>query len=317
MTETRITAVLEDKTIGIRPPCYQAPESAHVGWVRLAVSSLERSVEFYSQVIGLRVAGRDARSARLTAQDEARVLIELIEQSGVKALRAPRLGLFHMALLLPNRMDLGAFVQHLAKSGVRFGAGDHIYSEAIYLNDPDGLGVEVYADRPRAGWPVAERKDESGIVYEYAADTIALRLSNLPTAEQWQGAPRGTRLGHVHLSVGDLELAAKFYHHGLGLSAVTWNFPGALFVSAGGYHHHVGMNTWSAGAPGAAHEDARLLYWTLVLPGEVEIARTQESLRQQGFEAFHASLANAELPGLAFQDPWGTVVTLVTEDFVL
>jgi catechol 2,3-dioxygenase len=145
---------------------------------------------------------------------------------------------------------------------------------------------------------------------EYAADTLALRFNDLPAAEKWMGAPKGMQVGHVHLSVGELAGAAKFYHQGLGLDVMTWNFPGALFVSAGGYHHRVGLNTWAAGAVSAGAGDPRLLHWTLVLPSAAEVERAAESLRQAGFEA---DATDAELPGIAFRDPWGTVVVLVTE----
>ena len=305
--------------VGIRPEGYVAAETARVGWVRLAVSDLKQSLEFYTEIIGLRVGEKGEKWVRLTAQKDENVLVELIEEPGLKALNGPRLGLFHVAILLPRRLTLSSFVNHLVSNLVKFGAADHIYSEAIYLTDPDGLGVEVYADRPRDSWPVAERgskstSGESERLYEYAADTLALRFNDLPVAETWKGAPKGTRVGHVHLSVGDLAEATRFYHQGLGLAAVTWSFPGALFVSAGGYHHNVGLNTWSAGALSASASDPRLLYWTLVLPNETEVERAAESLRSAGFEALASGdNSTAELPGIAFKDPWGTVVFLVTE----
>ncbi len=307
MTETKSTG---GRVVGIRSEGYRTAEMAHVGWVRLAVSNLARSVEFYSRVIGLNVSESTAKFARLTAQNDPRMLIELVEEPGLKPLNQPRLGLFHVAILLPSRENLSAFVKHASGLGVRLSAGDHIYSEAIYLNDPDGMGVEVYADRPREGWPVAERAVNGETVLEYAADTLALRFNDLPPAGKWQGAPKGTQIGHVHLSVGELVSAAKFYHHGLGLDVMTWNYPGALFVSAGGYHHRVGLNTWSAGAPSAGPLDPRLLYWTLVLPNKSEVERAEKSMRLTGFEAVEAT---EKSPGIAFRDPWGTVVVLATE----
>jgi catechol 2,3-dioxygenase len=316
---TTTNSIIE-KVVGIRPEGFRAAETAHVGWVRLAVSSLEKSVEFYTRVIGLRVSERSEKSARLTAQGDDQVLIELAEEAGLKPLNEPRLGLYHFAILLPTREDLSAFVNHASALGVRFGAGDHIYSEAIYLNDPDGLGVEVYADRPRESWPVAERRQSNRTgeiehVLEYAADTLALNFNKLPVSHKWMGAPAGTEIGHVHLSVGELPSAARFYHQGLGLDMVTWSFPGALFVSAGGYHHRVGLNTWSTGARSAGAADPRLLYWTLVLPNAAEVARAAENLRQAGFES--SALLGAALPGIAFKDPWGTVVALITEGSVV
>src|ERR1019366_10742668 len=134
MTETMSRV---EKVVGIRPEGYRAVEPARVGWVRLAVSDLKRSVEFYTHVIGLRVGESTAKMARLTAQNDERVLVELVEEPGFKALNGPRLGLFHVAILLPSHEDLSAFVKHATGRGVRLGAGDHIYSEAIYLTDPD------------------------------------------------------------------------------------------------------------------------------------------------------------------------------------
>ena len=159
--------------------------------------------------------------------------------------RGGQLGLYHFAILLPDRAALGRFVAHLARIGERAGASDHLVSEALYLSDPDGLGIEVYADRPRATWRYDGQR-------QLAMDTRPLDLNSLVQAaggEPWTGMPAGTVMGHVHLHVGDIERAAAFYHAALGLDKVVWSYPGALFLSAGGYHHHVGLNTWAG--PGA------------------------------------------------------------------
>jgi catechol 2,3-dioxygenase len=285
---------------GRAAPGYRLPATAHVGRVRLAVSDLQRSVAFYSDVVGLAMLGQAGNLARLGAG--GKVLLELEALPGVRALgRSKRLGLYHTAFLLPKRTDLGAFVRHLWKLGVQFGAGDHLVSEAIYLVDPDGLEVEVYADRPRGTWKYEGLQLRMG--------TEAVRFDELAAVAtgEWRGAPAGTTVGHMHFYVGDLGAAAEFYLAGLGLD-VTVQIPSALFTSAGGYHHHVGLNVWAVGSPVASENDARLLSWELVLPAE-EIERTAASLREGGFEETVA--ANGTI---VFADPWGIRVALAAAD---
>ncbi len=298
--------------VGIRAKGFQAPASAYIGRVRLAVSDLARSVEFYGRVLGFAVMERGDGWARLGVVGEQLVLLELEELATPRSTQgAPRLGLFHVAYLLPSRGDLSAFVRHAVRQGVRFGAGDHIYSEAIYFVDPDGLGIEVYADRARDEWPVAERMMADGTpALEYATATLPLRFNELPVVDEdaWKGAPTGTRVGHVHLSVGTLDKAAEFYHAGLGLNLMTWSFPGALFVAAGGYHHHVGLNVWNAGAPQAADDEPRLLEWSLVLPDEATREAMAASMLRVGFEP------TKKKQGISFMDAYGSRVRLVTEE---
>jgi catechol 2,3-dioxygenase len=278
------------------------PASTHVGRVRLAVSNLERSVAFYRDVIGLAVLGQSGRLAQLGAHNSDRALLELQELPGVQPIaERSRLGLYHTAFLLPTREDLSSFVRHLWKLGVRFGAGDHAVSEALYLVDPDGLEVEVYADRPRAQWSYANGKLRMG--------TQAVRFETLPPVaeDSWKGAPSGTSVGHVHLYVANLQSAAEFYCAALGLD-ITVQIPSALFTSAGGYHHHVGLNVWAAGSPLASDHDARLLSWQLVLPNPREVEQVVDRLLRAGF---------SETPGIAgeraFTDDSGITVALVAE----
>jgi catechol 2,3-dioxygenase len=290
--------------IGIHPPNYRLPATAHVGRVRLAVSNLGRSITFYSRVIGLSILRHEQTFAQLGARGSDEVLLELEEVAGVTPInRRSRLGLYHTAFLLPSREDLSSFVRHLADQKVYFGAGDHIYSEALYLTDPDGLSVEVYADRPQKDWQYEGR--------EIVSATNPVRFETLPQVAEnsWHGAPAATRIGHVHMYIGDLEKAAAFYNAGLGLDIVTWRYPGALFTSAGGYHHHVGLNTWAAGSPPATKEDARLLFWELVLPTEQEREQLLGSLRVAGYIQ---TLTAHGVP--AVTDPWGITVALVVRE---
>ena len=290
---------VDTTSLGINPPTFRLPATARIGRVRLAVSQLARSVHFYSEVIGLAVLEIDGKIAKLGAQDSKLVLLELEELPGVHAIdRQTRLGLYHTAFLLPSRPALSSFVQHLRQDGIEFGAGDHIYSEAIYLVDPDGLSVEVYADRPRSEWVV-----ENGELVS-AADPVRFETFPAVAPDSWRGAPAGTTMGHVHFYVGDLEQAKKFYHSGLGLDITRWRYPGALFTSAGGYHHHVGLNVWVANSPVASNENSRLLFWEILLPDRDEVHRAAESLVRAAYPPLQES------NGLIFRDPWGITVAL-------
>jgi len=266
----------------------------------LQVADLGRSLDFYQPVIGLRVLEREGAWVRLGAHGDDRPLVELHERPGATpAPRRGRLGLFHFAILLPDRSSLGRFLVHLAESAVAAGMSDHLVSEAIYLTDPDGLGIEVYADRPRALWTHSHG--------ELAMTTMPLEVHGVRAAAgggSWDGMPPGTVIGHVHLHVGDLEQAATFYHVGLGFDKTVWSYPGALFMAAGGYHHHLGTNTWAATASPAAEDDARLLEWTIVVPDEATIDAVAESIAERG-----ASISRSG-SGIVTRDPWGTAVRI-------
>ena len=288
--------------VGKAPPGFRLPDATHVGRVKLQVSNLDRSISYYQRVLGLEVGNRGQGTATLTPVGENRVIVELIEKAGVRPVpRRGLLGLYHFAVLLPDRASLGRFLAHLAELGEQAGMSDHLVSEAIYLTDPDGLGIEVYADRPRETWDVINGQIEMATQPLDAASVVAAAKG-----ERWSGAPRGTRMGHVHFHVGDMAAAERFYHAGLGLDKIVWNYPGALFMSAGGYHHHVGANTWAAGSPAATDDDARLVDWELVLPDETGVAGAANSLEQAGFTAERAGGA------VLVNDPWGIRVRLVT-----
>ena len=169
----------------------------------------------------------------------------------VRCRGAGLLGLYHFAILLPDRQALGRFVTHLAEVGAHAGSADHLVSEALYLSDPDGLGIEVYADRPRASWTTSGDGDERAEIV-MATEPLDLRsLVGEAGGERWTGMPAGTVIGHVHFHVGAIREAEAFYHAALGFDKTAWTYPGALFLSAGGYHHHVGTNIWAAGSPAA------------------------------------------------------------------
>ena len=285
----------------IPPADHRLPDATRIGRARLIVSNLERAVAFYGGVIGLHVLESGSRShpvARLGAPGGAPAFLELEERPGVRPITdLPRLGLYHTAVLLPSRADLASFVEHAVRRGIRFGAADHLASEALYLTDPDGLTVEVYADRPRDAWTYDGP--------EVRLATIPLRLRELlalPHAA-WAGVPAGTVLGHVHFNTDDLDAASRFYCDGLGMDRMA-SLPGALFVSAGGYHHHVGLNAWQAGAPVPSAAESRLLEWDLVVPAVADVDAIRARLARRGI----APSGDAS----RFTDPWGLTVVLST-----
>jgi catechol 2,3-dioxygenase len=287
---------------GIAPPGYRLPAATRLGPVRLQVADISRSLEYYQRVIGLRVQAREGGGAALGADGEQHPLVWLYERPGVRAVpRSGLLGLYHFAILLPERAALGRFIGHLGRLGEYAGSADHAVSEALYLTDPDGLGIEVYADRPRSEW-----RYEGHQLY---MTTEPLNIRSLLAAgadRSWDGMPPRTTMGHVHLHVGDIEQAAAFYHRALGFDKVVWSYPGALFLSAGGYHHHLGNNTWSSGLPASA-DDARLLQWTIVLPSPADVAAAAASLEEAGYTIQRPD------GSIVAADPWGTSVRIEPE----
>jgi len=283
---------------GIAPSGYRLPGATRLGQVRLQVADLVRSRAYYTRVLGMREIARGVGTVSLGALGDETPLVTLHERSGARAVpRSGRLGLYHFAVLLPDRASLGRFIRHLATIGVRPGMADHAVSEALYLTDPDGLGIEVYADRPREQW---RHESKQLVMTTLPLDTPDLLRAAGDTT--WNGLPAGTRIGHVHLHVGDLASAEAFYHGALGMDKMVWDFPGALFLAAGGYHHHLGTNTWAVGAEPAGVDDARLLEWEIVLPDLDAVAAALESLATRGYVVVRTP------EGGVARDPWGTVV---------
>lgn len=285
---------------GEAPSGYRLPTATRLGPVRLEIADLGRSIAFYEKTLGLRVLYSESSRAVLGPYGEDTALVDLQERPGARpAPRRGRLGLFHFAILLPDRPSLGRFLKHLNEVKAHAGAGDHLVSEALYLHDPDNLGIEVYADRPRDTWRRIGRE------LMMATDPVDVAgLARAAGETRWGGMPAGTVVGHLHLHVGDLTAANAFYSEGLGFDRTVWQYPGALFFGAGGYHHHVGTNTW-AGSDATPPEDAdaRLLEWTIELPGPAEVTKLGQNLQHSGFGA------ETEAGGLMVaRDPWGTRV---------
>lgn len=218
------------------------PSDAHIGQVSLTVRDLDQSINFYRDVLGFEATPQGLRPRG------GRVLIELHERQDAIAKPRRSAGLYHFAILVPSRAALGRSLRRLTdRHWPITGAADHLVSEALYLNDPDGLGIEIYRDRPRDTW----RSSATG---EVAMATDPLDLQSVfdePGAQTpWAGLEAGTLMGHVHLHVPHLDTAEAFYCGRIGFETMVRGYPGALFVAAGGYHHHLGLNTWAGlGAP--------------------------------------------------------------------
>jgi catechol 2,3-dioxygenase len=291
---------MDSPQFGIPAPGFRLPATTRLGRARLQVADLARSLDYYTSVIGLRLLSQERGQAALGPHGEETRLVELVEKPGARTVPPTGLlGLYHFAILLPDRPSLGRFVQHVRQQRVRAGSADHAVSGSIYLWDPDGLGIEVYADRPRETWQV--NASELHVTVEpLDLDDLIRAAGNLA----WTGAPPGTTIGHVHLHVGAIDAAAAFYHAALGFDKTAWSFPGALFMAAGGYHHHLATNTWAAGAPAASDADARLLEWEILLPSGDALERVVRSVTDAGFR-----IAGGDDDQVT-SDPWGTTLRL-------
>ena len=242
------------------------------GPVRLRVADLDSEREFYERAIGLSPIDSGDGVARLGS--DGTPVVELDHRADAPA-RAPRTtGLFHLAILVPDRAALAAALARAVRAGGRIsGASDHLVSEALYLNDPEGNGIEIYRDRPRAEW---ERYGGEIRMSTLPLDVDGL-LAELHEDEPESAMPDGTRVGHVHLNVADLDAAERFYSGLLGFDVTVRGYPGALFLSTGGYHHHIGVNTWAGpGAPAPAAGSRGLEWFELSVddaPGLAELER--------------------------------------------
>jgi catechol 2,3-dioxygenase len=259
-----------------------------IGHVSLAVGSLERQAAFYQQVLGLKLHWREGNQAGLGAGGPD--LLRLREESGLKRYRHAS-GLYHFAVLFPTRRELARAVARLYTLRYPNYPTDHIMTKTTYLDDPEGNGIELYAESPEDGWfgmengeYISRRTDGSLSDGREALDVDA--LFSLLTGDDRLDlpVPQQTRVGHVHLHIGNLEQAVDFYHGVIGFDVMgLGKAMRAAFVSAGGYHHHLGLNTWQGeGAPPAPADAAGLRYFTVELPNKVELERVVERVRQAG-----------------------------------
>jgi catechol 2,3-dioxygenase len=293
----------EEATAAGAPAVAEIPEATRMGAVHLTVADLERSIGYYEWALGLRAGGREDGRVTLGAGGEN--LLVLQEQPGAQPARG-YCGLYHFALLVPERADLARWLAHAARERVPVvGLSDHYVSEAIYLSDPDAHGIEIYWDRPREIWEgtVGER------LTTVPLDTASL-LGELedPARATFDGLPTGTVMGHVHLRVADIPSTIAFYRDVLGFGLMASLGTSAAFLSAGGYHHHVGTNTWeSAGAAQAPPEAATLQRATVVLPDVGARDRVAGQAAGAGYEAVAVDDDRAVL----VRDPSGNPLALV------
>ena len=284
---------------------YSIHPNTVLGEVKLRVSNLERSLLFYEKVVGLTLLSRTGEhTASFTAKGGSTPLLILEEIPNAKPI-APRshAGLYHFAILLPDRTSLGIALRHLAESGIEIGQGDHTVSEALYINDPDGHGIEIYADRPRSTW----KKDEHNN-YIMGTDPVDVQgLLQLAGNTPFTGLPAGTIIGHVHFHISDLEEARHFYNHLLGFDIVVdaSRYMHALFVSAGGYHHHIGLNIWAGkGAPKVPSDAVGIDYFTIIFENQAVYAEALQRLEQNGVSV------NRKADEARVTDPFGIQIRI-------
>ena len=266
--------------------------------MRLVVADLDHARAFYERALGLRELARVDGTVRLGVPP-GRALVELDGRPGAPERPRRSTGLFHLAVLVPSRPELARSLRRVLDAGASFtGASDHLVSEALYLDDPEGNGIEIYRDRPREEW---------------AYDGGDLRMATLPLdvegvlgetpAGPDEGMPEATTMGHVHLQVRDIPEAEAFWSGLVGFEPTVRGYPGALFVSAGGYHHHIGLNTWgTAGAPAPPDGARGLGRFEVLVPGEEEVARIERRARAAGLATGRGE------GGVLLRDPSGNRV---------
>ncbi|WP_347861878.1 VOC family protein [Salimicrobium sp. PL1-032A] len=269
--------------------------------VTIRVADLKKSIPFYKDVIGLKVLDQNDDKADLTA-DGISTLLSLEEIGEPVPKQRGRSGLYHFAILLPDKADLAAVVRHFAEERIPIGSADHLVSEALYLNDPDGNGIEIYTDRDPSGWVWNED--------QIAMTVDPLNFEQLLEAGRegvsWNGLPEETVMGHIHLHVSDLQEAEKFYIRGLGFEVVNRFGDQTLFLSDGGYHHHIGLNTWAGtGVPATSPESPGLESYTIVLPDQEKRKDTIRRIEGLGVEVVKEGEA------FVMTDPSGNRIRLV------
>ena len=281
------------------------PADAAIGAVHLIVRDLERSVDFYERTIGFERTGSEGGIESLGAGDSTLLVLHGEPEAPPRPPRTA--GLFHFAILVPSRLELGRSLTRLAANGWRLtGASDHLVSEAVYLNDPDGIGIEIYRDRPREEW------EHDGEQIRMA--TLPLHLDSILAElggpdDATEKVADGTRIGHVHLNAASLGDSERFYCDAIGFDVTVRGYPGALFVSAGGYHHHLGLNTWNGeGVPPPPAGAIGLERYEVLVPDRDALSAATGRLAESGIAVEDVS------GGVTAVDPSGVKVSLVADE---
>jgi catechol 2,3-dioxygenase len=276
-------------------------KTVSIGKVELYVSDLQRSIDFYQNILGFQLQGREDQQAVLGAGGTP--LIVLNQKTGAHPVKGVT-GLYHYAVLLPKRIDLAGLLYHMAEKESEIqGAADHGVSEALYLQDPDGNGIEMYIDRRKSDWP----RDDIGRLQmsteELDIDDLLLELKG--NIKPWEGLSEGTTVGHVHLHVADLAATERFYRQVMGFELIQRYGSGALFFSAGGYHHHIGTNTWAGvGAPPPPEDAAGLRWFELLIDDPADYDALLQRLEAEG------TAAEPVQGGVLIQDPSKNTILL-------
>jgi catechol 2,3-dioxygenase len=286
--------------LSTKAPPSTLPAATTIGTATLRVAEADRSLRWYVDMMGLQLLDRS--TDRLVLGAGGKPVLNLEVRPGAPARDENTTGLYHVAILVPDRPSLAGVLTRIAKAGVRLGASDHLVSEALYIWDHDNNGLEIYRDRPRSEW------SWDGKAVRMATDPLDLRnlaAEVVGTAKEREPMPAGTRMGHVHLQVGDLATARKFYCDVLGFEQ-TAGRGGALFVSAGGYHHHVGLNTWhSLNGPPPAEGAAGIVVFEIVLPDRAALLDLKSRVQAAG----HAVTDRDD--ALFLRDPWGIAIRVL------
>ncbi|HZH58135.1 MAG TPA: VOC family protein [Metabacillus sp.] len=277
---------------------HQKP-NVYVSKVNLKVLDLQRSLAFYQDVIGFQILEQSEKRATFTTDGKS-ALLEIEQPNDVIPKQPRTTGLYHFAILLPTRSDLGSVLKHLLKLKYPLqGGSDHLVSEALYLADPDGNGIEIYVDRSPTQW-----NWKNGEV-EMSTDPIDVEGLLAEGHDEWSKLPEGTIMGHIHLHVSELEKTKEFYCQGLGFEIVCMYGNQALFISTGRYHHHIGLNIWNGiGAPQPSENSVGLIDYTLVYPSENEREKVSQRLKEKGFHV------TAKETGYVTTDPSGNKIIL-------
>lgn len=251
-----------------------------VGHVKIKVEKLERSLQFYKDILGFDILEQTDSTAKLTTDGKTSIL-SLEQPENVIPKQGRTTGLYHFAILLPDKSDLANIVIHLKNKGIRFGSSDHLVSEALYLHDPDGNEIEIYRDRAPIEW------NWNGDEVDMAVDPLDFEklLRSATPDNPWKKMPVDTVMGHIHLHVSELNKTEEFYVKGLGMDVVNRFGTQALFLSYGKYHHHVGVNTWNGvGAPAPSNNSVGLESFTIIFNNEETRKQTVMNLKQIGAE---------------------------------
>lgn len=265
----------KDRATSMNP--YRIAAATRIGYVQLRVRDLERSLAFYLDVLGFKLVSGGAHTATLSANGRGPGLIVLTARKDAPARPPHATGLYHFAIRVPGRRALAMVIRRLEEMQWPVqGYADHDVSEAVYLADPDGIGIEVYADRPRDEWPLRNGQVEM-VTEPLELDRLMRELDTWPG--DWEGIDPATDIGHVHLRVSSLEATEAFYHGVLGFDITQRDLVGALFFSAGGYHHHLGANTWaSEGGPRPPADAVGLISYGMFVPDAKALSELRSRL---------------------------------------